>query len=227
MSATLAGMRTLTLSIKQQRKAEVMTQLVAGKLSTAEAAQVLGLSARQVRRVRRRFSTGGLSSVVHGNAGRRPANRTGAAILDRLRLLAGHGGTYSDFNVSHLRDVLARDESLCLPRSTLARLLTTHCIRPPAAPARGAKRMRRERRAQEGALLQIDGSPHDWLERRGARMALIGAVDDATGKIIHARFRPTEDQAGYLVMLRCIALEHGLPQALYHDRHTILRSPKQ
>src|SRR5438270_10948541 len=76
-------------------------------------------------------------------------------------------------------------------------------------------------------MLQIDGSPHDWLEGRAARLALLGAVDDATSKIIYARFRPSEDQAGYLLMLRAIAQEYGLPQALYHDRHTILRSPKE
>lgn len=76
-------------------------------------------------------------------------------------------------------------------------------------------------------MLQVDGSPHDWLEGRAARMALVGAIDDATSKIIYASFRPSEDQAGYLVMLRTIAQELGLPQSLYHDRHTILRSPKE
>ena len=76
-------------------------------------------------------------------------------------------------------------------------------------------------------MLQIDGSPHDWLEGRAARMTLLGAIDDATGQIIYASFRPTEDQTGYLVMLRTIAHEYGLPQVLYHDRHTILRSPKE
>ena len=76
-------------------------------------------------------------------------------------------------------------------------------------------------------MLQIDGSPHDWLEGRAPRMALLGAVDDATSKIIYLSLRPTEDQAGYLLMLRAIAQEQGLPQAIYHDRHTILRSPKE
>lgn len=76
-------------------------------------------------------------------------------------------------------------------------------------------------------MLQIDGSPHDWLEGRAPQMSLVGAIDDATSKIIHAGFRPTEDQAGYLVMLREIARRYGLPRLIYHDRHTILRSPKE
>lgn len=58
-------------------------------------------------------------------------------------------------------------------------------------------------------------------------MALAAAIDDATSRVVYARFRPTEDQAGYLLMLRAIALSHGLPHLLYHDRHTILRSPKE
>ena len=76
-------------------------------------------------------------------------------------------------------------------------------------------------------MLQIDGSPHDWLEGRGPIMSLVGAVDDATGNIVYGVFRPTEDLAGYLMMLRGIAKTYGLPESLYHDRHTILRSPKE
>jgi hypothetical protein len=122
--------------------------------------------------------------------------------------------------------MLARDQEIHLARSTLSRLLTQHGIRPRAARSE-VKRTRRPRRSQEGAMLQIDGSPHDWLEGRAPRIALLGAVDDATGKIIYSSFRPSEDQAGYLLMLRSIAQEYGLPQSLYHDRHTILRSPKE
>lgn len=123
--------------------------------------------------------------------------------------------------------MLARDEGLCLPRSTLRRLLLREGIRQAPAPRAEVKRQRRERRSQEGALLQIDGSPHDWLEGRGPRLALVAAIDDATGKLVFIRFRPSEDQAGYLLMLRSLAETRGLPEALYHDRHTILRSPKE
>lgn len=142
-------------------------------------------------------------------------------------MLAGRDGIYHDFKVSHLSEVLGRDQALELARSTLSRLLSKHGIRPRATSRAELKRTRRQRRSQEGAMLQIDGSPHDWLEGRAPRMALLGAVDDATSKIIYARFRPTEDQTGYLLMLRLIAQERGLPQAIHHDRHTILRSPKE
>lgn len=220
-------MRTLTLSNKHLRRAEILTRLVSGKLSTTEAAQLLGLTTRQVRRLRGRYLTEGVSSLVHGNTGRAPINRTDPATVERLRSLCGPAGTYHDFNVSHLSELLARDEGIRLPRPTLRRLLSHEGIRPAPAPRQQVKRQRRERRSQEGALLQIDGSPHDWLEGRGPRLSLLAAIDDATGKLAYARFRPSEDQAGYLLMLRSLAHDYGLPEALYHDRHTILRSPKE
>src|ERR1700750_1605858 len=220
-------MRTLTLSTKHLRRAEILPRLLAGKLSATEAAQLLGLTTRQVRRLRSRYLTEGVFSLVHGNAGRAPVNRTDPATVARLRALCDAAGTYHDFNVSHLAEVLARDQGLCLPRSTLRRLLLAEGIRRAAAPRREVKRQRRERRSQEGALLQIDGSPHDWLEGRAPRLTLVGAIDDATGKLVSASFRPPNDQAGYLLMLPPLAQQCGLPEALSHDRHTILRSPKE
>ncbi len=76
-------------------------------------------------------------------------------------------------------------------------------------------------------LLQIDGSPHPWLEARGPKLCLMGAIDDATGKVLYLRFHPTECQEAYLLLTRTICTTYGLPMAFYHDRHTILRSPKE
>jgi transposase InsO family protein len=220
-------MRTLTLSTRQQRRAEVLTRLSAGQLSTLDAAQLLGVTLRQVQRLRRRFAAQGLCSVVHGNTGRAPRNRTDPAVVERLATLCGAGGIYHDFNVSHLCDLLARDEEIRLPRSTLSRLLRVAGVRAPPSRRAEVKRMRRERKSAEGMMLQIDATPFDWLESRGPRMALAAAIDDATSRVVYASFRPTEDQAGYLLMLRSIAHSYGLPRLLYHDRHTILRSPKE
>src|SRR5215212_2679829 len=220
-------MRTLTLSTRQQRRAEVLTRLLAGQLSTLDAAQLLGVTLRQVQRLRRRFAAQGLSSVVHGNTGRAPANRTDPAVVEHLAALCGAGGKYHDFNVSHLCDLLVRDEEIRLPRSTLSRLLRVAGVRAPPPRRAEVKRMRRERKSSEGMMLQLDATPFDWLEGRAPRMALSAAIDDATSRVVYARFRPTEDQAGYLLLLRAIATTYGLPHLLYHDRHTILRSPKE
>ena len=110
------------MSTPQQRRAEILTQLIAGKLSTADTAQLLRVSHRQVQRLRRRILTEGLSVAVHGNQGRAPRNRTDPALIERLHTLCGAGGKYHDFNISHLCDLLARHEEIKLARSTLSRL---------------------------------------------------------------------------------------------------------
>jgi hypothetical protein len=76
-------------------------------------------------------------------------------------------------------------------------------------------------------LLQIDGSHHDWLEGRGPRLCLVGAIDDATGEVPHALFRLEEDTQGYFRLLEHIVATHGVPLAVYRDRHSIFEiAPK-
>jgi transposase len=220
-------MGTITLNEKQRRRCEIITRLIANKISTSEASELLNRSSRQVRRIRQQYEAQGLESLVHGNQGRSSPRRTQPALIEQLKELAGPTGRYHDFNVSHLAELLARDEGIKIPRSTLSRLLIAHHIRPPRRTQTIVKRMQRERKSAEGMMLQTDASPHDWLEGRAPAMDLLGAIDDATGKVVYAHFRPSEDQIGYLLMLRTVALTYGLPHILYHDRHTILRSPKQ
>jgi transposase len=220
-------MRTITLNPKHQREVEILTRLEAGVLDVWTAAELLGVGARQVCRLRARFRQEGMAAVIHGNSGRTPCNRTDPALVERVLALAGPGGKYHDLNVCHLQELLAQEEQIVIGRSTLDRLLKQAGVRQRAKTAPPVHRRWRLRRPAEGMLLQIDGSPFDWLEGRGPKGVLIGAIDDATGKVLFLRFRPSEDQIGYLLLLRSVALSFGLPMSIYHDRHTILRSPKQ
>ena len=76
-------------------------------------------------------------------------------------------------------------------------------------------------------LLQVDGSRHDWLEGRGPWLTLHAAIDDATSEVVWAVFREEEDATGYALLLHHLSQTHGLPLALYADRHTIFQNPKQ
>jgi transposase len=215
------------MNAEQQREVEILTRLEAGVLDVGTAAEWLGVGSRQVRRLRARFRKEGMAAVIHGNCGRRPANRTAADVVARILELAGPDGKYHDLNICHLQELLEHEEQITMGRSTLDRLLKEAGLRKPAKTGPPVHRRRRERRSAEGMLLQIDGSPFDWLEGRGPKASLIGAIDDATGKIVSLLFRPTEDQIGYLLLLRSMAQQYGLPLAIYHDRHTILRSPQK
>jgi transposase len=220
-------MGTITLRDEEQRKLEILGRLEAGALSVEVAASLLGVSARQVRRQRVRYRQRGAASVVHGNRGRQAANRVAAEVQVRIVSLAGAGGKYHDLNVSHLQELLAQEEQIVIGRSTLDRLLKAAGLRSKRRATPPPHRRKRLRRPAEGMLVQIDGSSFAWLEERGAKATLLGAIDDATSKVLGLHFRPSEDQAGYLLLLRSLVQTHGLPLSIYHDRHTILRSPKQ
>jgi hypothetical protein len=217
---------SITLSKKQQRRAEVLNRVLSGKITKDEAGCLLGLSGRQLNRVLNSYRVKGLPSLVHGNAGKVPANKTSPEWMSAIMALAGDEGKYQGFNSCLMHDLLADDDAITIGRSTLDRLLRQNNIIGTSPRKMQVRRKRRERSSAEGMMLQIDGSLHDWLEGRAPKMTLIGAVDDATGKFIHGVFRPTEDLNGYLTMLRGIAKTRGLPESLYHDRHTILHSPK-
>lgn len=220
-------METVTLNKEQQRRAGVLARLSSGGLTKEDAQRLLGVSMRQVNRLLRSYESRGLAAVVHGNTGRTPANKTRAEAEKAIVSLVDEDGKYHGFNTCHVHDLLMEYDQLAIGRSTLDRMLRDKGITKPAKHKRIERRTRRERCPKEGMLLQIDGSPHDWLSGRGPKITLIGAIDDATNQIISAVFRSTEDQAGYLMLMRSIATERGLPESFYHDRHTILRSPKK
>lgn len=215
------------MSERHQRRAQVLNRVLSGGASKTEAERVLQLSRRQLNRILKAYENEGLRSLLHGNAGKTPVNKTASEAAARILDLAGEDGKYHDFNVCHMMDMLANNESIMIGRSTLDRLLRNNKLIGKSQRKRQVRRKRRERSSAAGMMLQIDGSLHDWLEGRGPKMALVGAIDDAVGDIVYAAFRPTEDLDGYIVMLRAIARKRGLPESIYHDCHTILQSPKK
>lgn len=206
------------MSIEEQRRAMVLTRVVAGSLSMTEAATLLGLSERSIWRLKRCFLADGPAGLVHGNRGRPPARRLDDAVRARIVDLAG--GRFEGANDCHLVDLLA-EEGLVVSRASVQRILRAAGRPSPRHRRPPRHRSRRDRMPQAGLLLQLDGSRHDWLESRGPRLTLVGAVDDATGILTGATFREQEDVAGYLEILRDTVRRHGVPAAVYHDRHTI------
>jgi transposase len=209
----------LTLDDEAQKRAVVLTKLLAGDWTNQEAAEALGLSQRQLRRLKKTFRREGAAGLVHGNQGRRPVN----AVTDEVRaeVVTLAQNKYVGFNQQHLTEKLAEDEGLLLSRSTVRRIVTDVGL-PTARPRRAPKhRGRRERLPQEGMLLQADGSRHQWLGDEGPWLTLIGGIDDATGTVPYALFREQEDAAGYMAWLQQVVLRKGVPLTLYIDRHSI------
>jgi len=210
----------LTLTTKDERRVEVLNRLLAGQLTIGEAAPLLGVGERQARRVVAAYREAGPRGVVHGNRGRPPAHAVLEEVRDQVRAFAT--GKYAGVNHSHLAELLAEREGVVVTRPTLSRILREAGIRSPRPQKRRSRhRSRRDRYPQEGMLLQLDASHHLWLQDRGPRLVLLGAIDDATGKVAAARFHEVEDSRGYFLLLRDLCRKTGVPQALYTDKHAV------
>lgn len=212
------------MTAQEQQRAMVLTRLLAGELTLAQATGLLGVSGRQVRRLAGRFRELGPAGLVHGNRGRPSPRR----IPDEVRAAVLHlaDGPYDGANDCHLADLLAEREGIVLSRVTLRRLLRDAHRAPTRRRRSPGHRSRRERLPAEGMLVQLDGSDHDWLEGRGPRLCLLAAVDDATSRVVAASFRDEEDAAGYLGLLLGLARSQGLPVAVYHDRAGSFEQPE-
>lgn len=209
----------LTLNRKEQNRVIVMNQVETNQLGMRQAATVLKISERQAWRILADYRREGAGGLAHGNRERKPVNALTEELRQQVIELAG--GKYKGFNHTHLTEKLTEIEDLHLSRSSVRNLLLQNGIRSPRKRRPPSHRSRRERYPQEGMLLQTDGSKHYWLEGRGDSFCLIGAIDDATGKVPYALFQEQEDTQGYMLMLQEIVMNQGIPLALYHDRHGI------
>lgn len=217
---------TLTLNSKEQKRVIVISKMDRAEVSVAEAALVLGVSQRQVWRMRAAYRKEGAAGLAHGNRGRRPVNALPREVGERVVALA-QGPTYRGCNHQHLSELLAEREGLRVSRPTLRRLLARAGLRSPRRRRPPQHRSRRERMPQEGMLLQADGSPHAWLEDRGPRLTLVGTIDDATSTVPAAHFRRQEDAQGYLLVFRDVLSTKGVPLAVYRDRHSIFERSRR
>lgn len=163
----------------------------------------------------------GVGGLKHGNWGKPPWNKTVSEVTEKVVKLAG--GAYQGLNDTHLTEKLNEKEQLKLSRSTIRRMMRKAGI--AAARRRGVKRhyKRRERKAQEGALVLWDGSPHRWFGEKHGEWTLMAVIDDATGALLNGVFAREEDAQSYLICLKQTLLEKGIPLAIYMDRHGIFR----
>jgi len=200
---------TVTLSQKELQRVEVISQCVQGNLACARAAELLDLSPRHVKRLKARYRQGSAAALAHASRGRPSHRRLPERVRQALLRLART--RYAGFNDRHLHQKLVEEEGFALSRETLRRLLRAAGIGPPRSRRPPAHRQRRLRAPREGELVQLDGSPHHWLEGRGPRLTALGMQDDASGKILAARFFLAETAEGYFHLLQSLLGRFGVP----------------
>ena len=210
---------TITLSQKELQRVAIISQCVQGKLTCARAAELLDLSTRHVKRLKARYRQGSAAALAHVSRGRPSPRRLPESARARILQLAR--SRYVGFNDHHLHEKLIEQAGFSLSRETLRRLLRTSGIGSPRKRRPPAHRQRRLRSGRAGELVQLDGSPHDWLEGRGPHLTALGMQDDATGKILAAQFFPSETAEGYFRLLHSLLRRFGVPVAFYGDRSGI------
>ncbi len=206
---------------QEQARLQVLNHLLAGYMTTEQAATLLGVSTRHTRRILTAYREKGAAAIAHGNRGRRPSNATPETISEGIVHLART--RYAGVNHTHMSELLSEHEGIDITRSTLRRLLVSAGENSPRGRRPPKHRVRRQRMPREGMLIQIDGSYHRWLGKEGPQFTLLLAVDDATGVVVNALFSELENTRSYFLLMHGLIRRCGIPIALYADWHAVFK----
>lgn len=217
-------MGLIAMSERDLQRIEILSKVIAGRMTTVSAAHVLDLSERQVRRLLERMRTDGAASIRHKAIGRPSNNRISDGVRDYAVMLVGE--RYADFGPTLAAEKLAERDGLRVSRETLRGWMVDAGLWLSRKQRRTFHQPRLRREAY-GELVQIDGSEHRWFEDRGPPCSLLVFVDDATGKLMQLRFVRSESAFTYFEALALYLTRHGAPIAFYSDKHSVFRVAKK
>lgn len=211
----------ITMSVKEISRIEVVSKVLSKHITGLQAAETLGLSVRQVRRLIKKYKKNGPKGLISKKRGSRGNHRLLKATKDlAISLIKQH---YSDFGPTLAHEKLTESHGLKISVGSVRSIMIEEELWIPKKTKKKRIFQYRERRSKFGELMQMDGSHHAWFEERGPKCALIFTLDDATGTIPVARFEPSETTWGYFDLLEEHVTNHGRPLALYTDKHGVFR----
>ncbi len=216
----MADTDMITMSRREAKRLHMLHQALERKLTQREAAGLLGLSDRQVRRLVKRVRAEGDDGICHRARGRPSNHRIPKRV--KARALQLFREEYGDFNLAHATEKLEEVHGICITDETLRLWLQAAAIPYKQRRAR-RHRQWRERKAHCGELVQIDGSHHDRFEGRGPTCVFLGYIDDATNTV-WGRFYEYEGTGPALDSLKRYIRQYGLPQRVYLDKHTTYKA---
>jgi transposase len=210
----------ITMSRREATRLHVLHQALEKKMTQREAARLVGLSDRQVRRLIQRVRAEGAAGICHRARGKTSNHRIPERV--KARALTLFRAQYRDFNLVHATEKLGEVHGITIHAETLRLWLKAADIPYKRRKAKSHRRWR-ERKAHRGELVQIDGSHHDWFEGRGPACVLMGYIDDATNTVA-GRFYDYEGTRPALDSLKRYIRQYGIPQGVYLDKHTTYKS---
>ncbi|HTG14110.1 MAG TPA: ISNCY family transposase [Blastocatellia bacterium] len=199
---------------------EVVQRVKQKNLKQREAAELLGLTERQIKRLCKLYEEDGVSGLISKRRGRPSNNRLAVKTVKKAReLLRTH---YHDFGPTLAHEKLTI-KGVRLSVEAVRQLMIAEGLWQVRRAPRAVIHQLRERRARVGELIQIDGSPHDWFEGRAPRCTLLVFVDDATSQLMHLQFVQAETTFNYFAGVRSYIEEFGKPLAFYSDKFSVFR----
>ena len=214
----------LTMSNREIDKLKVISNVMTGKLTWDEAGAQLDLSGRQVGRLCGKVLKNGNAGIIHGLRGKPSNNKLEPGLLEEA--MGFVKSKYSDFGPTFANEKLFKIHKLVLSTPTLSRAMTKEGLWKPRKSGH-KHRDWRPRRFCVGELVQLDGSDHDWFEGRGPKCVLLVFIDDATSRILYARFVTVEDTLNLMAATKAYLLLNGRPVAWYVDKDSIYKINRQ
>lgn len=193
---------------------DVLLKAMAKKITWWDAAEIIGVTDRTMRRWRERLETGGYSGLADRRKGKPSDKRVPVAVVEEVLRL--YRETYHDLNMRHFHEKLGEEHGIELSYTWVQKALQGAGLVPRGRKRRKHRR-RRERRPLAGMLLHIDGSKHQWFgDERWYDLIVI--LDDATSEIYYAQLVEEESTRTVMDGLRAVIESKGLFCALYSDR---------
>jgi hypothetical protein len=214
-------METVSMSYEELDRVGVIERVIEKRLTQREAARMLGLTSRQVRRLRRAYEQDGARALASKHRGR-PSNRRLPSEL-RREALATVRSQYEGFGPTLAHEKLRELHGLQLSVETLRHWMIDDGLWVPRARREPRIQQPRRRRPCLGELIQIDGCDHEWFEERAGRCTLLVFVDDATSALMELLFCESESAFSYFAAMRSYLEQHGKPVALYSDKAGVFR----
>ena len=217
----MAGRDVIMATQEDLKKLHVVRKAMEKNITQSQAAEILDLTDRQIRRIAIRVQAEGDKGVIHRLRGK-PSNR---ALPGKERILKLFKAKYPDFGPTLASEKLFERDKVKVNDETLRLWLIQDGL-PYKKRKKRPHREWRERKHYFGEMIQMDGSDHDWLEGRGPRLIFMGYIDDATG-IPFGRFYEYEGTIPAMDSFKHYIERYGIPVSIYIDKHAAYKSKKK
>jgi hypothetical protein len=209
------------MSNKDLHRLEILKDIQNKRLKQTQAAQILGLSTRQVRRLEQRLAEHGPQGIVSKKLGASSNHQLPQATIHQI-VSFFQDPDHFDFGPTLAHEYLIEKQAE-VSVSSVRRVMIRNGLWHPKSIRRLHIHPLRPRRTRKGELIQLDGSEHDWFEGRGPRCTLLVYIDDATSETLHLKFVESENTFDYMLATREYIKKHGRPEAYYPDKHGVFR----